>query len=1035
MIVEFIKRNQSFLILIILALFVWGLLSLFSISKESIPSIDLPYYTVSVSYPWADVETVEEQVTNKLESKFKSISDLDEITSTTKNWISVLTLKFFKSKKESEAINDIKTNIDKEYSGFPENVEYPVVQKISPTDTPIYVFSVAGPYSPRIVYQKIKSLENSLKWVQGVSEVNVIWEPQKQLKINLDYDKISQLNLSPLLVVSEVKNFFSKRPAGKKEVNWSLYSFEVSNYPANISKILSKLKSLEILNKDGRTIVLGDVWEITNTYEQEKTKSFVVNFEKVWKNDKWIGKWALTLQIKRSPWADIEKIIEKSKEKISNFEEKNPRLNVYEVTSDEYEIEETFGTFVSNFFQTAIYIFVIVMVFIGLRIAVGISLAFPLVYLITFIIFKFQWVTFNTIVSFSLVLTLGIMVDNLVVISESIYDEHTKENNFWKNLEVTYKKYMLPLIAWTSTTVVMFLPIYFMLSGLVGEFIKLLPVTIIINLIMSLLVALLLLPIILKFIIGSGKISMKKWLWPKILYKTWRSFAIFQKGILKFRKLSFTIVIMFWLFFLSSIMIVANGFVNVDFFGNMDTNNIWLNIEYKPWISLEKNQKKYTSEVFQKVQKYLNTNFSEAVKYVVINIWTEKDSISSSSSKSYLNIKLVDDDQREIKSYDIKDKLQGFIQRNFQSNSQYSYIKNISLLTARAWPSSWKPISFDIVGNDIKKIWNYVEKIFLPKYKNLDMVKDVSTSIEYTKWKIKYFVDINQAKKFDINTNSISTLITSIKNSSYEPYGVGITELKEFWEDNINVNMFMNYSWNINNLKVENVYLNKLLEKKKILSQIESISHRDNKTAINISSDKKDWVPLSVVTEKVQKILKENPLPEGMEYKAAWDVQQQQESMEWLSKAMLVWLFLMFLTIVFLFNNISYSLIILTSVFLSIAGVFYSLLIFWKSLNFPAQVGIFGVIGVWVNNAILLIQAYLNAKNDWKSKVDSLVEGISERFPPVFITTLTTIAWLSVLITDEVWWSLALVFIWGLFVNLFVIMIYIPALLSTLKNK
>lgn len=163
--ISFLKNNRLIIVVFVVFFGLYGLNALFTIPKEAAPSVNIPYYNVMTVYPGADPQTVDEQVTDKLSKKLKSISLVKKITASSSYNISSITVEFYDTKKETDAINDIKAAIDQSVSSLPADAKTPISRKVDITGLPIYQFAIAGPYSSEILYEKTKALEEEIKAV------------------------------------------------------------------------------------------------------------------------------------------------------------------------------------------------------------------------------------------------------------------------------------------------------------------------------------------------------------------------------------------------------------------------------------------------------------------------------------------------------------------------------------------------------------------------------------------------------------------------------------------------------------------------------------------------------------------------------------------------------------------------------------------------------------------------------------------------------------------------------------------------------
>lgn len=1032
--IKFLKDNKIVILILTIFIFIMWIFSIFSISKEATPSVNIPNYILSVVYPWADPTTVEQQVIRKLENKVRSISYVKNVTSSSANNFWLINIEFLQKKKDVDAINDIKSAIDSVYSELPSDVKYPTFKKVDISDSPIYIFAIWSELPTQELYKFVKPLEEEIKWIQWVSDVNIIWKPLQQVNINIDYAKLSENNLDLSNIVGILKTSLFKIPSDKKNINWNLYSLEVSNYNNNLTEVTNKLSNLDLVNQDWKTIKTNDIWEVISTYAYNKNKSFLIT-----------ENWAintLSMQIKKIPWEDIERITTEIKDLLTKFKTKNPWVSVIETFSMEESTNKMYKTFVESFLETAILVFIIILITFWLRSSIVILLWFLISYSITFWFLKSIWYTFNNIVSFSLILVLWIMVDNLIVMTQWVIAWYKSWlTNVWDTVEYSLQNYWKAIIFWTLTTILAFAPLYWMLSWIIWEFMKSFPITVDFNLFVSIIISVIVLPIIFSYIFKTNNTKFKT---PKISEKLdhfWEKIWVLFEKLNKNKKRSFIVIISFWWVFIFAIMLMVLWIINTDFMSPVDSDNVWINLKYRAWITIEQNQE-FTKTVSNKIVKHIKEKYKNEVETITIDIWSEKTANSLASAMNqwwadYTNtsitLKLFPWEKRDIKSYTITEELQNFL--SMQVKWKYEFLIDTSAFTQKSWPWSWKEVSFNVLWNDLNEIWKYVAKI-LPEIEKVNWIYNVWTSINYTNWKIKYILDEDKAKQLWINLNAVIYNFLALKNSDYQPNWIKITWLNEFWDEQIDIKAFLNYSWDIDNMKIWKWYLSQIIKDIKIEPDMKSIDKVNWQVSITIDSDKNKDVALGVVTQDIYKIIDKYPLPEWMSFKASWDIETQLDSVKDLWKALLLWIALMYLTLVILFKNIKYPTIVITGIFLCVWWIFIILALTWLTFNFPAQLWIFWVFWVWVNQAIIHIIDFTDFHEwEWLSTIKSFKKSISKRFEPIILTKLITIVWLLILaIKDEMFSSMAIAFIWWLIMSLFVTLIYLPTMI-TFINK
>ncbi|HMS91350.1 MAG TPA: efflux RND transporter permease subunit, partial [Candidatus Absconditabacterales bacterium] len=760
--IKFLKDNKVAILVLTMFIGVYGVISIFTIPKEAQPSVNIPYYYISFTYLGADPSSIEEQVVIPLEQKVKSVTAVKKITSTCYYNFGTIMVEFEKSKSDVDATNDLKSVIDQVYPTLPTDVKYPTLKKININDSPVYSFSVAGSLPTQVMYSALKPLEDQIKSIAGVSDVAIIGKPIKEVKLTFDTQKLALLDLDFSLIVNQLRSAFVKFPADKKDVAGKLYSFEITNYETNLTGLIEQLKNYDLLNIVGKTVKLRDVATVYIGYTQQDKKSFVITDINSFDTQN-----ALSFQIKKSPGYSLDTFVDEVKDVITAYAKTTPNLQFVETLSQKESIQKTYGLFIENFWETALLVFVIILLFLGFRSSWLIMVSFLVVYLANFIYLKAIGYSFNNIVSFALILVLGIMIDNLIVITQGIVVGLQKySGNIREAIGDSLKNYGRAIFFGTTTTIVIFVPLYFGLTGIIGEYIRSMPVTIISNLVISLLVTMIILPVLALYFFKSGQtyVSTSSL---SFLEETGVRFANRYHRVNQRRRGSRSIIFLFLLFFVGALSLLPLGIVKFSFMGNMDSNNVWMNLTYAPGISLSDNQT-YTSKVANATLKYFQTVMSGMVRDISIDLgqgYSLQGGGGAGNNVSSFTIRLVDTTQRNMKSFEIVEQMQKELLSALKQ--KYAFIQDVSVFTIQAGGGSGKPIAFSIVGDDYQEINDYVQSI-LPDIKAIPGVFNVGISIEYTNGKIVYVLDENKAKSLGVTSLSSLTNLLALKNTNYE---------------------------------------------------------------------------------------------------------------------------------------------------------------------------------------------------------------------------------------------------------------------------
>lgn len=1028
---KFLKNNSVAIIIVTIFLAIYGVIALFTIPKEAQPSINIPYYYISFSYLGADPSSIEEQIVIPLEQRLKSISAVKNISASSYYNFGTILVEFDKTKSDVDATNDIKAVIDQVWPTLPSDVKTPVLKKVDITDSPVYSFSIVGSTPTQVLYDEVKSLEDNIKAIAGVSDVSIIGKPTKEIQIVFDVQKLWALNLDFSMIVSQLKSAFVKFPVDKKIVDGKLYSFEIVNYDTNLTGLLDEIEWYTILSLQGKKIALRDVAQVYVWYKNQDKKSFIINDinNPQTKN-------ALSFQIKKSPWYSLWPLVDAIKTALTEYQISHPDLEFVETLSQEESINKTYGLFISNFWQTGLLVFFIILLFLWARSSFVIFFSFFIVYLSNFIYLKTIGYSFNNIVSFALILVLWIMVDNLIVITQGIVtwlQEYVWD--IWQAIAYSLRVYGKPVIFWTLTTIVVFAPLYFGLSGVMGEYIRSMPVTVISNLVISLIVTLLILPVI-------ASLLFKSW----AEFVNWTSLSFLKKigdyiWSLVYRqnrtkRRSFGVVVVFILWFFWAISLMATWAVKFSFMGSMDSDNVRMNINYSPGLSLEDNQK-YTAKVADATMKYFQTELSGLVKEVAIDLgqWYSLEWWwSVGSHVSSFTIKLVPSADRETTSYTIVEQMQQELLAALQQ--KYAFIDDMSVFTMQAWWWGGKPVAFSIVGEDYQAINNYIQTI-LPDISQIPGVFNVGASIAYTNGKLVYVIDENIAKELWANSMSVVMNMIALQNTTRFSNGVLVNEFSEFWSDALPLKAFLQTTAPIEQTKIGNYTLDQIVKKQELKPEINVIDRTNGKRSISIQWDKLSNVALADITAAIDVVIQNHPLPVGMEYTSGWDIQQLDETTSDMTSAMIIGLVLMLLVLIIQFNSLKYAVLIIFSILFSFGWIIGILAITWFDLTFPAMIAIFGVFGVGVNQMLILLEDFnYYYKEQWLSVAEAFQESIDERFVPIFLTNATTIIWLSILaMKDELFGSMAIAFIWWLFASILIGLFLLPAFMNLFTRK
>lgn len=1058
---KYFKDYRAFLAIVMLLLSWFWVSSFMNLSKESMPEINLPIYNITAVYPGADSDTIEKQVIQKIEDKVSSVKNVSSYSSVSSTNVWVINIEFSRWTDKWTAYNDLVSAVDEARADMPSGVSNVMVKKADPNDIPIYVFSITWNKYPSELYDKVRYMEDDIKKIPWVDKVIILGKYTYQVEVNFDYEKLKKYNLSLQQLAWIISQNVSQTPADKKSLNGNLYTFEARTYDNTGKNTKEKLEwfqkslsEMSLININGNILRLKDVASIKVTHPFYQRTSYIN-----WEN-------AVKFMVYKVPGSDILWVIERVWEYLEWNEEKFKEnwLKSIEIYSEETEIEKTFSAFLDWTRDTWILILIIATIFLWFRWAFAITVTFPFVYLLTFIMLSHYWYTFNSIVSWALNLSLWIMVDNLIVVAQWFQEWLRKKMWKYEALSYAVKIYFKPLIIWNLVTIAVFFPLSFMLTGKIWEFIKFLPTTVILTLLFSVVVAFVFLPLVLSFI------NFKTWD-DKEENKLEHFFGRFEKPFERFYrkvlKAPYLLIIFFYSLF-GLTMFAFSQFWNVDFMPMTDKNNVYINITYNKNISLEEN-KKNTSKMYEYVKEYFKENHKWVVENYDINLWVHY-SMSSLDNIVYntsfnpdlaeINVVLTKTSERESEDSAIKiyPDLNKFLEEKVSKDEELkNSLTDYSVFLQKNWLSCWKDVTFNLVlswskVDDEMNIlaWEY-DKL-LPELKKIPGTYGWSSSLEYTNGKVKVIYDLDKVSQLNLSVPELNAFLFSIYQkwddtnflTDYKWIWATITNLNDFWKDVIPLKWYIDYKYdngkniNFSDLMIpgSNIYFSEVVKSIQVVPQIKTFQHVDWTLVVNVQANKKPDASLWNIQKQVDEISKKTSKVKVV-YGA--DIKDMAQSWQDLVLAFIVWFVLMFSVFVFNFKNLKQPIVLMLTIPLFLIWAILFLLISWESLSMMVWIWLFGLIWVWLAHIIYLVNRFndlLEHPEGFQTIDEIIINSVKSRLEPVFLTTIITALWLFVLaFSDDFWTAFALSFAGWLIIGTSITLLFIPSAMKILYRN
>ena len=488
-----------------LILAIGGLTSYLTIPKESAPSIEFPQIVVTSIYPGASPSDVESTVTQLIEQEVSSINGIDEMRSTSSEGVSTIVVEFTPDVDTDKAYQEVNRAVDRAQPDLPDAVEEPMVDEINTDEFPIMRINLAGSYSLARLKEVGEDLQDELEGISSVLEANLIGGLTREVQVNVDLSSLKTHGLSFNDLITTIQQENTNIPGGSIDVDRLNYLVRVDGQFDNPAEEIEDL--VVKTTPQGRQVHVRDVADVIFGFKDRSSYSRL----RILKRENAEGETVripdadrkttqvVTLSVKKRPGANILETSDRVKTTLDEFP--FPSGTEVLITSDESENVQSLVTDLeNNIISGLIFVIAVLLFFLGVRNATLVGIAIPLSMFTSFLVFQALGQTLNFIILFSLIIALGMLVDNAVVVIENIYRFREEGYSRWEAARLGTAEVGGPVVAATATTVSAFAPMLFW-PGIIGEFMSYLPLTLIITLASSLFVALVINPVVTGFFV------------------------------------------------------------------------------------------------------------------------------------------------------------------------------------------------------------------------------------------------------------------------------------------------------------------------------------------------------------------------------------------------------------------------------------------------------------------------------------------------------------------------------------------------------
>jgi multidrug efflux pump len=1016
----FFIKNYRFTYLILISIVAMGFFALFSLPREANPEIKVPFAVVNTFLPGGSPEDVEDLLTNKIEDKIKNVEDLKQFDSTSGNGLSSIFVEFVAEADLQQSFQKLREAVDRAGPELPSEAEAPVVTEIRFNDFAIVTYSLVGDCSREILESCTDNLKSALEDVDGVSKVEVVGKPDREFQIIVDQSKLASFNLSISQIAGAIRSANITLPVGDIEVDQFNYNVRIKG---KISRI-EDLRQIVVANLGGSPVYLSDIGQVIDGEEEENTLSRIgTSGER--------SAESVSLMVYKKTGGNIIKIIEATDERIETLKASGgiaEELKIIQSNDNSVFIKEDLGVLARSGMQTMVLIFILLLLALGYRSAMITALSVPIAFLMSFIWLQVQGETLNGMVLFALVLSLGLMVDNSIVVIEGIV-EYLGDKYYYSPLQaatLSVWNFKWPIIAGTMTTVSAFIPML-LVSGIMGEYMGILPKTISATLLSSLFVALVIIPTMAARRVKKQKIStierpQRFNVITKLINKLRPGYAAFMRDLLPNKKKRRRAILLAWVLFFVSIATMVTGIMRVELFPSIDIRFMQVNVELPTGSDLSS-----TEQITRNVEEIVAE--LPGLQTYVTSIGVQGSFDGGSSLGSHLSsivINLTDKSKRDKKSFELAEDLR----------EQTKSIKGakITVEEAGAGPPTGAPIEVRIFGPEIEGLAVLSDNV-IKTLEEMDGTLNVKSNLQTSTGEFVFTIDRESASFYGFNTGSIASAVrTAI-------YGATASTVTIDGED---VDIIVRYDEEKFSSvdDVENILLASPRGDAIALSQLATVSlepsllgitHRNGDRIVRVTSNIEKGENLKKILEEFETKKTSILVPQNYSISVGGETEDIEKSFREIFTSMIVAVLLISAILILMFNSFRQPFIIIFTVPLAIIGVVFGLNILRLPFSLPAFIGIVSLAGIVVNDAIVLVDRINKNIKGGMDFFESIVEGGQARMQPIFLTSATTIAGIFPLIfASELWKGLAWTVIWGLAFSTVLTLVMVPILYVSL---
>jgi len=948
-----------------------GLFALTRLPLDLMPDVTFPTLTVATTYENASPEEVEETITRRVEESVATVAGIEELTSVSSEGSSQVRVTFQWGVDLDVAANDIRDRLDRIVNSLPDEADRPQLRKFDPASFPILIYGVASDLDPIALRSLIdEDLSYRIERIPGVASLDVWGGLERQIQIRVDPERVRALGLNLEQVRTALREANVTVPAG--EVERGRLDVAVRT-PGKFSS-LDQIRNLTVARRNGSQIRLSQIAEVEDSHERE-TRLIRINEEP-----------GVRVAVRKQAGSNTVEVAEQVNREMTRIQRDYPQLGLVPIVDQSKYIQNSIDNLTTTILYGGLLAVLVLLVFLrNIRGTLVVAVAIPTSLIATFTLIYFGGFTLNLMTLGGLALGVGLMVDNAIVVLENISRVRKEESGDRSEAAVLGTSQVGPaIIASTVTTLVIFAPLVFA-QGISGEMFSQLAYTVGFALICSLLVALTVVPMLASKILkdeGKRKGNSLARRVSSALGNFFDGLEDKYKATLSYLLQNRTLTLgVAGLIFLLSLMLTPH--IGAEFMPESDEGEVRVNVEMEPGTRLE-----VLDEVMRKVEGIVLPEVPEAE-----SSYTRMGSSGwrGSGHTGEVRISLVGVRDRDRSSAEIAADLRPLLQDIPGASIRTRAGQGLFLLRMGTGGGDGEQMEVEIRGFDLDRLEAMAQDVE-ERLKQVDGISDTRLSRE--EGIPQELMMLNRGRAADLGVSmeraarTLEAAIGGVRAGEFTDEGREYDMMLRMRDsERLSQSQILNLT--VPNEDGDQIALRNLVDVDEGVGPQQIDRKNQQRLAVvyaNISGR-----DLGSVASDVQEILRDIPMPEGYDAGVSGEFEDQQEAFSELGLAMIMAVLLVYMVLASLYESLRDPFIVMFTVPLAIVGVNIMLYLTGTTYNLQSLIGIIMLIGIVVNNAILIVdQTGRLQKNEGMRLNAAITEAGRRRLRPVLMTTLTT---------------------------------------------